>query len=1090
MQASCPGALVVGLLWISVMGCGEAVTPSAEVSPSPSRNLRARESGVVTLPGTELLEGIPVTVSGDAASLTYFYVKIPAGLTEVSFALTGGTGNAHLAVKRGEIPTSTVYDCSSRVSNNEERCNVQSPVADTWSVRVEGSAAYANAKLIVYFNQPLPLFPNTVVSAATNKPTMYFVDVPAAKGRLDIESSGNGTVKARFGARPTETLYDCSAACDLFKPKAGRYYVLLSNQASGNQLLASVTGTVKPTVALTNGQTVTGVSAARDDLVYYTLNVPTGQARLVVETSAGVRPLAVQPTDPFPGTPVDCLATAPTSGATSCTVDNPQAGTWYVVFRAANAFSGLSLTARWVATTGSGAVTALQNSQQVTGVSGSTVEDRYYSLEVPAGMPSLSVRTTQQTGLAEVFVQQGSPPKRGQGTACGAGCTFPSPAPGTWYLLVRGYTTFSGLSFAAGYPPVYVLSQGQPLQYGSDRLYYSFDVPEGQTEANFTLSSTNNNWAMVKYGAWFTGVSDGCRSPCTLYRPQAGRYYVTVYYTSGIVFGTLTAWSGGGPVAALMEGVPAAFTSGAQREFRYWRIDVPADQTQLRVDHAFQRATQTQLYVRYGDVPATFQFTCKGTSWTYNNVPPGQSCIISNPQEGAWYILVASESALDGIVRATTSSGLPLMAPGFEEQPFAGTPGSERVWQVEVPAGISDFRVMLSSGTGNADLYVKYGEAPVTTSDCASTHPNNEENCEFVNPQPGTWYVAVRGTEAFANARLLTTLARTPGEGVRALASGENVVGFKGSLGSVQYFQVEVPPGKNRLVVGLSGGRGNADLAVRQGARPTVSEADCRSQGPTNLEVCVFENPTPGTWLIRVDGETDFKDVVLTARSSVTHEVIPLTLGTPVPNLYLGPNETQVFSVNIPSGSDMMRADIQAGVNPPTDVRFADMSFNNVLSCTTSGRFTLCPHFFVTGGSRGQRLVSVKSKTPSSASWGTQVTLVDGINSWNADTTSPSLMNGVAVAELAGNGGFRIEVPTGVTKLTLSTRGPTETASDPGQVALYVQNLKPASSTKYVCASTGPGISQGCTYTTPSAGTWYLATYGISGTYDVKATFE
>jgi hypothetical protein len=1085
MHTGSRSALVVGLLWMLAVGCG----PANGTGEPPA--LETRAAGAVTLPGTALQDGVPVTVSGAAGSVTYFYVNLPAGLQEVSFALTGGTGNANMSVKRGEVPTNTLYDCNPRASGNEEKCNVQAPLADTWSVKLDGLAAYANAKLVVYFNQPLPLFPNTNYFHYSNQPTMFFVDVPAGKGRLEIDSSGNSTVKARLGSRPTDTLYDCSGTCDIFKPGAGRYYILMSNNTSGNQILPWVTGSVKPTVALTNGQTVTGISAAQDDLAYYTLTVPTGQARLTVELPSAIRSLYVQRGDPFPSgsrSAVDCLASV-SSGPASCTFDNPQAGTWYLVLRADNAFSNLSLTARVVATTGTGTATPLQNSQQVTGLSGSPAEDRYYSLTVPEGMPVLSVRTTQGTGIAEMFVQHGTPPMRGQGTACGTGCKFPNPAAGTWYILVRGFTTFSGLSFSAGYPSVLTLVPGQPVLYGSGTAYYTFDIPEGQTEANITLTTENNNWVMVKQGSWSTDVSDGCRSPCRLFRPQAGRYYVTVYYTSGIVYGTLAGWYGGGPVASLTDGVPQAFTAGAQREFRYWRIDVPAGQSQLRVDHAFQRGTQTRLYVRYGDVPATFQYTCQAASWTYNNVPPGQTCVIDNPQEGAWYVLVASESALDGTVRATTSSGIPLMAPGFEEQPFAGAPGQERVWKVEVPAGLSDFRVMLSGGYGNADLYVKYGEAPGTTYDCASTQPNNEENCEFAHPQPGTWYVAVRGTETFTQARLLTTFASTPGEGVRALASGENVVALAGSQGSVQYFKVEVPEGRNRLVVGMSGGRGNADLAVSRGVRPTLTAADCRSQDLTSLEVCVFENPAPGTWLIRVDGKTDFKDVVLTARYGLTNEAIPMTIGTPVPNLYIGPNEALLFSVSIPSTADLVRVDVQSGVNPPTDVRFADMAYNNVFTCNTSGRFTQCRDNFLSS-SPGQRRISVKSKTPATASWGNMVTISDGIDGWNDDTTFAALMNGVAVMELTGNGQFKIKVPAGATKLTITTRGPTGTSSDPGQLSLYVKGLKPASSSQYTCASTVTGISQGCSWTNPTAGTWYLATYWTSGSYDVKATFE
>ncbi|WNG30762.1 hypothetical protein F0U62_47165 [Cystobacter fuscus] len=1083
MRIESRGVLFVGLMWSLAVGCGRT---EGTGDPPPLESQVAR---AVTLPGTELKDGIPITLSGATGSLTYFYVNLPAGLSEVSFALMGGTGNANLAVKRGEIPTNILYDCSSRGSDNEERCNVQAPAADTWSVRVEGQSAYDNAKLVVYFNQPLPLAPNVNLFHYSNKPTMFFVDVPAGKGRFKIDSSGTSTVKARLGARPTDTLYDCDVTCDIFKPKAGRYYVLLTTNKSPTQILPWVTGTAKTPVALTNGQTVTGISAARDDLVYYTLNVPSGQSRLVVETSSVIRSLYVQRGDPFPGnSAVDCLASY-SSGPASCTFDNPQAGTWYLILRADSALYNLNLTARVVASTSNGTVTPLQNYQQVTGLSGSPVEDRYYSITVPEGLPYLNVQTTQGTGVAEMFVQQGTPPKRGQGTACGTGCRFQAPAPGTWYILVRGFTSFSGLSFSAGYPPVYVLSQDQPVQYGGERLHYYFDVPEGQSEANFTLTNEHGNWAMVKYGTWPTNYSDGCRTPCSLANPQPGRYYVTVYFTTGIVYGMLAAWYGGGPVSPLADGIPVAFTASALREFRYWRIDVPEGQAQLRVDHVFQGGTPSQLYVRYGAVPATSLFTCKGTSWTYNDVPAGRSCVIDNPQAGAWYVLVESKAALQGIVRATTSSTLPLLTPGFEEQPFAGSPTSERVWKVEVPSGLSDFRVMLSSGTGNADLYVKYGEAPGTTYDCASTHPNNEENCEFANPRPGTWYVAVRGTQSFAGARLVTTFATTPGEGVRALASGENVVAFKGSLGSVQYFKVEVPQGKNRLVVGMSGGRGNADLAVRQGARPTLTEADCRSEDSTNLEVCVFENPAPGTWLIRVEGRTDFKDVVLTARYSITNEIIPLTLGTPVPNIYIGPNEAQIFSVTIPSAADMMRVDIQSGVNPPTDVRFADMSYNNVFTCTTSGRFTLCPDSF-SYSSPGQRRVSIKSKTPTTASWGNMVTINDGIDGWNDDTTYASLMNGVAVTELTGNGRFKIEVPSGATKLTITTRGPTETSSDPGRLILYVQGLKPASSTKYNCASTNTGVSQGCSWTTPTVGTWYLATDWTSGSYDVKAIFE
>lgn len=56
------------------------------------------------------------------------------------------------------------------------------------------------------------------------------------------------------------------------------------------------------------------------------------------------------------------------------------------------------------------------------------------------------------------------------------------------------------------------------------------------------------------------------------------------------------------------------------------------------------------------------------------------------------------------------------------------------------------------------------------------------------------------------------------------------------------------------MTVTSSGGTGNsADLYVKQGAAPTLSVRDCRSNsGGTNNESCPFSNPVAGTWFVRL----------------------------------------------------------------------------------------------------------------------------------------------------------------------------------------------------------------------------------------------
>lgn len=63
-------------------------------------------------------------------------------------------------------------------------------------------------------------------------------------------------------------------------------------------------------------------------------------------------------------------------------------------------------------------------------------------------------------------------------------------------------------------------------------------------------------------------------------------------------------------------------------------------------------------------------------------------------------------------------------------------------------AGYSSLTVTLSGGSGNADLYVRYGAQSTTKKyDCKSAGSTNTETCTINNPQAGTWYIDVRGTK-------------------------------------------------------------------------------------------------------------------------------------------------------------------------------------------------------------------------------------------------------------------------------------------------------------------------------------------------------
>jgi serine protease len=81
--------------------------------------------------------------------------------------------------------------------------------------------------------------------------------------------------------------------------------------------------------------------------------------------------------------------------------------------------------------------------------------------------------------------------------------------------------------------------------------------------------------------------------------------------------------------------------------------------------------------------------------------------------------------------------------------------GTMLQYTVAIPAGSSNLVVSISGGTGDADLYVKFGSAPTTTSyDCRPYLGGNSESCTFAAPSTGTYYVGVRAYAAFSGVTL------------------------------------------------------------------------------------------------------------------------------------------------------------------------------------------------------------------------------------------------------------------------------------------------------------------------------------------------
>ncbi len=129
-------------------------------------------------------------------------------------------------------------------------------------------------------------------------------------------------------------------------------------------------------------------------------------------------------------------------------------------------------------------------------------------------------------------------------------------------------------------------------------------------------------------------------------------------------------------------------------------------------------------------------------------------------------IVDANAAVLDGGSGGGGGGGPTELTNGVAETGLAGASGEQLFFTLEVPAGEATLDFVMSGGSGDADLYAKFGSAPTTSSyDCRPYLNGNNESCNFTNPAAGTWHVMVNGYTSFSGVSLTGTHAGGGGGG-------------------------------------------------------------------------------------------------------------------------------------------------------------------------------------------------------------------------------------------------------------------------------------------------------------------------------------
>jgi hypothetical protein len=421
--------------------------------------------------------------------------------------------------------------------------------------------------------------------------------------------------------------------------------------------------------------------------------------------------------------------------------------------------------------------------------------------------------------------------------------------------------------------------------------------------------------------------------------------------------------------------------------------------------------------------------------------------------------------------------------------PFLAQPaGSLKYFILEVPDGLSEMSVRIrpgAAGSGDADLYVRYGEPPTTGAyDCRPFSSTSNETCTTSLPRAGTYYVMLRGFSAYNDVTLDVIATGVP---IRPLIT--NVQNISSSILNLFWQDRSVNEGSYRL----------QRLLVNEetpGAWQALATLPANSYFYADSTVV-----RDSTYRYRV------RACNATGCSAWTY-TIPLTIPGPTIGvspgslsfLFLRGEDGSALVSTPPSGSEPRAQFTAVGAVPAINPSAAPQ--DATMAETASATFSLSAQYeaiewtavashpwlyanpddgSVNAGHVTAVAVNVDATSLALGVHEANIAITDpnagnsGSLSVYADIRSvPVLQSGVAVTGLSGTAGsqrfYMVNVPPGTLKLTTRVFG------EVGAANLYVRQGAPPLLNKYDCVA-----GETCTTNFPPAGVYYVMIYAPAG---------
>ena len=210
-------------------------------------------------PGNNVLDnGVPETdLSATQGNDIVYTMDVPAGASNISFAISGGSGDADLYVRKGAAPTDSTYDCRPYRNGNNESCSGSGE--GTYYVRVKAYSSFSGVTLVGSYddgtapgNPPIDeTYSN--VSVVQGAWARYTQDLNGDYSSLTVTitgGSGDADLYVRHGSQPTTSSYDCrpyrwgnEETCTISAPQSGTWHIGLRGYNNSSGITLSVQAT-------------------------------------------------------------------------------------------------------------------------------------------------------------------------------------------------------------------------------------------------------------------------------------------------------------------------------------------------------------------------------------------------------------------------------------------------------------------------------------------------------------------------------------------------------------------------------------------------------------------------------------------------------------------------------------------------------------------------------------------------------------------------------------------------------------------------------------------------------------------------------